>query len=81
CRRCQGEFEARICDREENDNCCPYCAGKKLLSGYNSLEGKYPELIESFSNNNTCEIGEVLYTSKAKWIWECQVCHGEYEDT
>lgn len=81
CRRCQGEFEARICDREENDNCCPYCAGKKLLSGYNNLEGKYPELIESFSNNNTCEIGEVLYTSKAKWIWECQVCHGEYEDT
>ena len=52
CRRCQGEFEARICEREENDNCCPYCFGRKVLPGYNLFDVTQPILVKEWDYLN-----------------------------
>ena len=31
---------------------CPYCAGKKILTGFNDLKSQYPELAEEWSDKN-----------------------------
>ena len=68
----------RICDREYGDDSCPYCAGKRPLAGFNTLEVTNPELISEWSNDNVRNINEFLQTSGYIAQWVCSVCHGEY---
>lgn len=80
CRRCHGEFEARICEREENDKCCPYCFGRKVLSGYNSFDVTQPLLVKEWDylNNillaNPSEVSEKTRTN-VWWICKNNIEH------
>lgn len=77
CRRCHGHYKAKIYDRGENDKCCPYCAGKKLLRGFNSLADVYPKLVDNWSSTNELAATDVIASSKGKWLWICESCNGE----
>ena len=44
CPKCNGQWQATVYDRTRKDSTgCPYCAGQKVLKGYNDLATKYPE--------------------------------------
>ena len=48
CPTCHGDYSARIIEVVNGEAECPYCNNKKLLSGFNSLADKYPEVIAEF---------------------------------
>ncbi len=60
---------------------CPYCTNKKLMSGFNDLATKYPELAKEW-NYDKNELGPDSYfpTSLTKVWWRCELGH-EWEAT
>ncbi len=78
CSVCGGKYWSRLIDRTQNNNQCPYCNGKRVLTGFNDLATKNPEIASEWSCNNDKTASEVMETSSyvAKWI--CPTCSGEY---
>ena len=79
CPRCNGEYIARIKDRKVGDDACPYCAGKKVLPGFNSLKAVKPELFLEWSDKNWISADEIFPTSGMRATWKCPTCGGEYD--
>lgn len=80
CRRCHRNFKARISERKENDNCCPYCSKRELAVGYNDLTTTHPSLvINEWSSLNDREPCSVMCNSNYRAWWKCSVCKGEYQ--
>jgi hypothetical protein len=65
------KWEAVINDRTNGNN-CPYCLGKKLLSGFNDLETKHPELARQA---NGWDPKRVLSGSHIRLSWKCELGH------
>lgn len=78
CPTCKGEYSAIIRVRKVGDKICPYCQNKRVLSGYNSLQVKNPELAKEWSPHNDKTADEVLPTSYKNALWVCPRCGGEY---
>ena len=78
CKVCSGEFMAEIKDRDEDDDYCPYCAGKRALPGFNSLVDTDPEIAAEWSPNNEDKPVDVLKRSWLSEKWICPTCNGEY---
>ena len=78
CPTCKGEYSYRIKDREYGDDSCPYCAGKKPLAGYNTLDVIKKELIPEWSENNEHPMSYYLPSSVTSVLWICPTCNGEY---
>ena len=85
CLKCGGKWKTHICGRtgKERKHCtgCPYCAGQKVLTGYNDLATKYPELVKQWHpTKNIINPTEIMPgTSKKVW-WICSHGH-EYEQS
>lgn len=79
CSTCNGEYRARIRDRELGDDSCPYCTNKRKLAGFNTLEVTKPELVPEWSNNNERGMDEFFDTSCYMALWICSICNGEYQ--
>ena len=79
CRKCHRSFKAKISERHENDQCCPYCSFKKTAKGYNDLETTHPWLIKEWSTFNKQEMSSVRANSTYNAWWKCPVCTGEYQ--
>ena len=81
CPTCNGEYSARIRDRELGDDSCPYCTNKKVLPGYNSFLKRHPDLMEEWNwlNNyllaDPDQIGDNY--SVPLW-WNCPKCGEHY---
>lgn len=75
CPLCNGEYDYRICDRVKGDDSCPYCAGIKPLSGYNTLDITKPELASEWSYNNVRPMTDFLDTALYKALWICPTCN------
>lgn len=58
CRRCHGEFEETIDKQVSAEFSCPYCSGKKVLKGFNSLDITNPELINEWSETNVLKVNQ-----------------------
>jgi Zn finger protein HypA/HybF involved in hydrogenase expression len=58
---------------------CPYCAGIKVLPGFNDLLSQAPDIAKQFSSRNQILPSEVLVTSRKKYIWECEHCANTWE--
>lgn len=56
---------------------CPYCAGKRVLAGFNDLQTQYPELAREWNEerNAPATPDRVLPTSKEKFWWNCPNGH------
>lgn len=57
---------------------CPYCAGKKILTGFNDLKSQYPELAEEWSDKNELHSDMVTTGSSKKVWWKCHICGYEW---
>ena len=70
------EWQARIADRT-NGRGCPYCAGKKILKGFNDLATTNPALCLEWNFEKNQEITPFTVTagsSKKAW-WTCSEGH------
>ena len=74
---CKGhEWQAAIYDRN-NGKGCPYCAGKKVLKGYNDLQTVNPFLAEDWNyekNKNLTPENFTANSGKKVW-WKCSNGH------
>ena len=82
CNTCKGKYKMSINNRTSGQG-CPYCAGKKVLKGYNDLQAKHPELVESEwdwdkNNKHGLKPDSITYGSKTKVWWKCNTCKGKY---
>ena len=70
------EWQARIADRSKG-NGCPYCAGKKVLVGYNDLNTVNIELAKewNYEKNNSLTPMDVTANSDKKVWWKCSKGH------
>ena len=69
------EWQARI-DHRSSGSGCPYCAGKKVLKGFNDLQTINPELAKewNYQKNNLTPV-EVTPNSNKKVWWKCSNGH------
>lgn len=60
---------------------CPYCSGRKVLSGYNDLETLHPELMDEWNwdKNKDVRPFEVAPKSNKKYWWVCRKCGYEWQ--
>lgn len=66
-----------ICDRTCSGNGCPYCAGRKILIGFNDLHTVNPKLASEWNyqkNNNLTPEMVTSSSSKVVW-WKCNKGH------
>ena len=69
-------WQKSICSRTKNKSGCPYCTGRRVITGYNDLQTKRPDLAEEwdYSLNETTpdKIHYNNQTIQAHWI--CKQC-------
>ena len=70
------EWQTSIADRN-NGRECPYCAGKKILKGYNDLQTLNPTLASEwdFQRNNGLTPADVTPNSHKTVWWKCSEGH------
>ncbi len=75
------EWQATIVNRNKGRR-CPYCAGKKILKGYNDLQTVNPTLVEewNYEKNDGLTPADVLPNSNMKVWWKCNKGH-EWQTT
>lgn len=67
------EYRAAVKHRALSNSDCPYCAGKKVLSGFNDLETNYPDVASTwdFNSNEGVLPSHVIGGSHKKYYWLC----------
>ena len=76
------EWQATISNRTNHETGCPYCAGKKVLAGFNDLATENPEIAEQWHPTKNKPLTPQNVTSKShrKVWWVCDKGH-DYEMT
>ena len=79
--KCGHEWEAAISSRSSGRG-CPYCAGQKLLIGYNDLATSNPKLAKEWhpTKNGSLTPYDVMPGSNKKVWWQCEKGH-EWENS
>lgn len=78
CPTCGGEYDAPVRDMVSGIVECPYCAGRRPLSGFNTLADKYPAFAAMWSAENDRRADSVLPNSVYEASWDCPECGGKY---
>ena len=69
-------WQKSVYSRTKNKSCCPYCTGRRVITGFNDLQTKRPDLAEEwdYSLNDTTpdKIHYNNQTIQAHWI--CKQC-------
>lgn len=81
CTKCGGKWQAAICGRAgKKPTGCPYCAGQKVLAGFNDLKTKYPHVAKEWhpTKNGDLKPSEIISKSHRKVWWLCTNGH-EFE--
>lgn len=66
----------RMSDIKSNKITCPYCANRRLLTGFNDLKTKYPRIAAEWDyEKNTLVPEEILFKSSKKVWWLCDKGH------
>lgn len=70
-------WKAPVADRYARRRGCPYCAGVKVLTGFNDLESQYPEVAEQWYQplNGDLTPDAVTAHSHRKAWWICHDGH------
>ncbi|MBR2672166.1 MAG: zinc-ribbon domain-containing protein [Oscillospiraceae bacterium] len=75
-------YEMTIANKTSQNQGCPYCAGKKVLKGFNDLLSQQPDLCEEWDyDRNTIKPDEVTRASQRKVWWNCRHCGYQWEAT
>ena len=75
CPTCHGTYAFPVSDKREGNISCPYCNGRRVLSGFNEIPSW---LITEYSLKNEVPISEYPVNSVHKVLWTCPTCHGDY---
>ena len=74
------EYRATANDRTTGKTSCPICAGKKVLTGFNDLATKNPEIAAQWhpeKNGDLTPEKATTFSNKKVW-WQCALGH-EYQ--
>lgn len=72
-------WETKILYRAIRGHGCPYCAGQKILEGFNDLKSQCEELTSEWDyEKNTILPSEISAGSNKKVWWKCSVCGNSY---
>jgi hypothetical protein len=73
-------YEASLASRSRQNTSCPFCSNSKVLSGFNDLETKRPELSAEFDleANYPTRPSEVSPASEKKYHWTCPRGHSYF---
>jgi G:T-mismatch repair DNA endonuclease (very short patch repair protein) len=64
------EWSTQIRSRSgENPTSCPYCSGKKLLSGFNDLASTHPLLAAQWHSGKNTEPASAVFSSSRQKAW------------
>lgn len=74
---CGHEWVAPVCNRLRQYGAgCPYCAGRRLLRGFNDLATKFPDVAAEWSEKNLPQkADDVLAFSNQKAWWQGKCGH------
>ena len=74
---CGHEWQASVADRKYQNSGCPYCSGRRVLSGFNDFATKMPDLIGEWhpTKNGSLMPNQVSYGSGKKVWWQCKEGH------
>ena len=80
CPTCGNEYAARVADRSKG-NGCPYCAGRKVMPGFNDLATTNPDLAAEWhpTKNGSLTPTDVTNGSNKKVWWRCSICGAEWQ--
>lgn len=69
-------YQSPICDVVKGHG-CPYCSGNRVLSGFNDIITKKPDLESEWDwdKNSYVDPRTVSYGSRKKYWWKCQRGH------
>ena len=70
------QWEAKVCNRS-NGSECPVCLNQKLLTGFNDLQSRYPEIAKEwdYAKNYPVTPDKVLCGTGKKYWWKCKHGH------
>ena len=70
------EWQAMVSNRNKGRG-CPYCSGKKVLTGYNDLQTLNPELAKEWNDDLNGDLKPTDFTmhSRRKVWWQCKKGH------
>lgn len=70
-------WEESVSHRTRRNDGCPYCSNHRVLTGFNDLETKFPEvaLEWNYEKNDGIVPGNVLAGSNKKYWWKCPYGH------
>lgn len=73
---CQNEhtYEANISARVRGTG-CPYCSGRKAITGVNDVATLYPYLVSEWDSQNTKSLTTFRPGSQEKGLWRCLQGH------
>lgn len=71
-------YRMKLVNRIDRGLKCPYCAGQRVLIGYNDVATTDPWIIERFSADSPVQPEDVTRGSRKKAIFVCSLNH-EYE--
>lgn len=80
CSKCSGVYKMTICARTTRSRGCPYCAGQKVLAGYNDLASTNPTIANEWhptKNGSALPTDFTAGSTKRVW-WICPEGH-DYE--
>ena len=75
------EWKSVVSSRTGHQSCgCPYCAGQKVISGWNDLATLYPDIVKEwdYSKNNVLPNTIRPRTNKKYW-WICKTCNNGWQ--
>jgi len=78
CPVCRGDYNYIVAQRRVGDDSCPFCNGRRVKEGYNSLLDTDPELAKEWSPLNERKPNTVTKDFRLSVLWRCPVCNGEY---
>lgn len=77
CPECHNSYEASPNIRASQDTGCPYCAGRKVLIGFNDLLTKRPDIAAEWNYEKNGQLLPSMFTEKSGrqvW-WKCEKGH------
>ncbi|MCQ2070537.1 MAG: hypothetical protein MJZ68_05365 [archaeon] len=79
---CGHEWFMSISCRTNNGGNCPYCSGRRVLSGFNDLQTKYPDIAKEWhpTKNGSLLPSQITAHSPERVYWQCAQGH-EWESS
>ena len=80
---CGHEWLDDVSNRIKSKGRCPYCEGRRVLSGFNDLATKVPSLVRDWNYEKNQELLPTQFLFKSHKIvwWKCSVCGHEWKNS